>query len=157
MHSTIFTLLLAPAPRETQAKSCAPRGAVQPSQLGLAETWMWPSLLLASSENPSKLFLFSHPALVIASLLHKWLWELQVCKGGMRWAARRHRSRTKQLPAQGAAWNWNHARTHHLKAIPFSLINTSQKKGLWLCSTFILDGGWGGENTVLMKEREQKI
>lgn len=157
MHNTIFTLLLAPAPRETHAKSCAPRGAVQPSRLGLAETWMWLSLLLASSENPSKLLLFSHPALVIASLLHNWLWKLQVCKGGMRWAARRHRSRTKQLPAQGAAWNWNYARTHHLKDIPFSLIKTSQKKGCECAQLSVLDGGWGGENTVLMKGREQKI
>lgn len=117
------------------------KGAVQPSRLGLAETWMWLSLLLASSENPSKLLLFSHPALVITSLLHNWLWKLQVCKGGMRWAARRHRSRTKQPPEQGAAWNWNYGRTHHLKGIPFSLIKTSQKKGLWMCSAFSF--GWG--------------
>lgn len=73
MHNTIFTLLLAPAPTETHAKSCAPRGAVQPSRLEVGETWMWLSLLLASSENPSKLLLFSHPTLVITSLLLNWL------------------------------------------------------------------------------------
>lgn len=59
MHNTIFTLLLAPAPRETHAKSCAPGGAVQSSGLGVAKTWMWLSLLLASSVTPSKLLLFS--------------------------------------------------------------------------------------------------
>lgn len=46
----------------------------------------------------------------------------------------------------------------HLKDIPFSLMKTSQKEGLYLCSAFGF--GWGGggeENTVLMKKREQKI
>lgn len=111
MHNTIFTLLLAPAPRETHAKACAPRGAVQPSCLGVAETWMWLSLLLALSENPSKL-LFSSPffgnRLPPSQLALKatGLQGQDELPGGTG-------AGQSSYPAQGAAWNWSHARTDH--------------------------------------------